>query len=132
MFTHRFDTDTAGGQYTYRLQKLLAPATKQVKALAKNGQRDEIARLYLGSVDGSLAAVTGWVSKHPDRSSQLRTVRPDAQGLWSLDGLNAGSYEIVVRGTVAEKDADWEASVDLHPSQTMSLSLTTPRFFRQP
>jgi hypothetical protein len=132
LFSHGHDTDSAGGQYGDRLNKHLASINKQVKSLGKNGQKDEIARLYLQSVDESLSGVADWVAKHPNKGSQVKTVKPDAQGLWLVDGLTAGSYEIVVRGTIAEHDADWEGSVDLNPGETLSLPLTTPRFFRQP
>lgn len=129
-FTHRYDTDTAGGQYKYKLEKLDASANKQVKTLAKSGQSDQIAKIYLGSVDAALAAVSAWASKHPDRAWQVRTVTPDAEGFWSTDDLPPGSYEIVARGAVRGHDADWEASVDLDSGKTISLPLTRPRFFR--
>jgi len=129
-FTHRYDTDTAGGQYKYKLEKLVGSANKQVKTLAKSGQADEIAKIYLGSVDAALAAVSEWANKHPDRAWQVRTVTPDTQGFWSTDDLPPGSYEIVVRGAVGGHDADWEASVGLDSGKTISLPLTRPRFFR--
>jgi|GEM_PF-1557622 len=68
--------------------------------------------------------------RHP-RSWQFRTVTPDSRGFWSAEGLRPGGYEIVVHGKVGGYDADWEYGLDLDAGQTISLPLTSPRFFRR-
>lgn len=129
-FTHHAATDTAGGTFTYKLHELLGPVNKQVKKLANAGQTDEIARLYLAALDEAIAATTDWVTNHPDKAWQVRTIAPDADGFWSAEGLNPGSYAIVARGVIAGHDADWEGTVDLAPGRTISMPLTSPRFSR--
>lgn len=135
-FSHVTDTDTAGGQYTHELNDILAKS-KDLKDLEKNARKnprpeaaDQIASYYLQSVDEALSRLGSWLAKHPDRAWQMKTTTPNADGLWSVTGLNPGGYEIVVRGKFSGYDADWEAAVDLAPGRTISLPLTQPRFFR--
>jgi hypothetical protein len=134
-FTHAGDLDTAGGQYTYQLNNLL-DKNKDLKRLEKSVRHNpkpedanQIATYYLQTVDDALAGVRSWLAKHPNRSWQMKTFGPDAQGFWSAEGLPPGGYEVVVRGTLSGYDADWEGSVDLRPGGTISLPLTRPRFF---
>jgi hypothetical protein len=133
-FTHAYDTDTAGGQFHDRKNKSLS-SDKELKTLMKSTRHaplpeaaDEIAAHYLQSLDQALAATSEWVAKHPKNAWQLRVITPDAQGSWSVGGLEPGSYEIVIRGRIAGYDADWEAGVDLAPGETVSLPLVRPRF----
>lgn len=81
-------------------------------------------------ITASLAQVRSWLDKHADRAWQMKSVTPDERGVWAIDGLSAGSYELVVRGKISGYDAGWEGSVDLAPGRTVSLPLTRPRFFR--
>lgn len=134
-FSHANDLDTAGGQYSYQLNNLLEK-NKDLKRLEKSARHNprpeganQIATYYLQSVDEALTHVRNWLTKHPDRSWQMKTIAPDAQGFWSAEGLPPGGYEVVVRGTLPGYDADWEGSVDLSPGGTISLPLTRPRFF---
>jgi hypothetical protein len=129
------DVDTAGGQYSYQLNNVLEN-NKDLKRVEKNVRRNhrpedanQIAIYYLQSVDEALTRVRSWLAKHPNRSWQMRTITPDAQGFWLAEGLPPGEYEIVVRGTLPGYDADWEGTVDLPPGGTISLPLTRPRFF---
>jgi len=85
---------------------------------------------YLQSVDEALTQARGWLTKHPDRAWQMKTVAPDTQGFWFVEGLQPGSYELVVRGKSSGYDADWEAEVDLATGRTISLPKTRPRFSR--
>ena len=135
-FSHVNDVDTAGGQYSHHLNGLLAK-NKELKKLEKSARHnsppetaDRIAAYYLQSVDQALTHVRSWLTKHPDRSWQMKTVAPDLQGFWSVEGLQSGGYQVVVRGKSAGYDADWEGGVDLAPGGTISLPLTRPRFFR--
>ena len=135
-FSHANDNDTAGGQFHYHLNNLLEK-NKELKSLQKrvhhNPQpRDanQMAAYYLQSVDEALTRVRSWLTKHPDRSWQMKTIAPDAQGLWSAEGLQPGGYSVVVRGRLPGYDADWEGIVDLAPGRIISLPLTRPRFFR--
>ena len=135
-FSHANDNDTAGGQFHYHLNNLLEK-NKELKSLQKrvhhNPQpRDanQMAAYYLQSVDEALTRVRSWLTKHPDRSWQMKTIAPDAQGLWSAEGLQPGGYSVVVRGRLPGYDADWEEEVDLAAGRTISLPLTRPRFFR--
>jgi len=136
-FSHAKDLDTAGGQYSYQLNNLL-DKNKDLKRLEKSARRNprpedanQIATYYLQTVDEALAGVRSWLAKHPNRSWQMKTITPDAQGFWSAGGLLPGGYEVVVRGALPGYDADWEGSVDLSPDQTISLPLTRPRFLRR-
>ena len=122
--------DTAGGQYSYRLNKLLEPVAKQVKQLEKSGQTDEIAKLYLATVDKALAETMDWVTQHPDKRWQVAKIDAYTQGHWSAEGLTPGTYAVVARGVIAGREADWEGMVDFSESQTISVPLTRPRFFR--
>jgi len=134
-FSHANDLNTAGGQYKYQLNNLLEK-NKELKRLNKSVRHNpqpedanQIATYYLQGVDEALTLVRSWLTKHPDRSWQMKTIAPDAQGFWSAQGLLPGGYEVVVRGTVPGYDADWEGTVDLPPGGTISLPLTRPRFF---
>jgi len=138
-FSHELDLGTAGGQFAYHLNRLLA-RNKGLKRLEKNARKEsnprkrmedalQIGRSHLQSTDEALALVRAWLAKHPGRSWQMETVTPNGQGLWSAPGLQPGSYEIVVRGRVLGYDADWEAAVDLEPGKTLSIPLTQARFF---
>lgn len=118
-FSHAEDTDTAGGQFRYHLNKLLAK---------NNETADQIAAYYLQSVDEALKEVRSWLTKHPDRTWQMKTIMPDERGFWSAEDLQPGGYEVMVRGKGSGQDADWEGSVDLAPGRTISLPLTRPRF----
>jgi hypothetical protein len=135
-FSHANDVDTAGGQFRWQLNNLL-DKNKELKSLEKSARQNprpeaanQIAAYYLQSVDDALAQVRNWLTKHPDRAWQMKTVEPDGKGSWSAEGLKAGGYEVVVRGKLSGYDADWEASVDLAPGRVISLPLTQPRFFR--
>jgi len=128
--TYDTDTDTAGRHFTEELHKLLGPLNKQMKELTKDRRADVIARLYLAATDQALAATTEFVTRHPQKAWQVRTIEPDAEGFWSAEGLKPGGYAILVRGAIAGHDADWEGSVDVDRGQTISVPLTTPRFFR--
>jgi hypothetical protein len=135
-FSHARDLDTAGGQYSYQLNNLL-DKNKDLKRLEKSARRsprpedaNQIATYYLQTVDEALARVRSWLAKHPNRSWQMKTITPDVQGFWLAGGLQPGGYEVVARGTFRYYDADWEGSVDLPPGGTISLPLTSPRFFR--
>jgi hypothetical protein len=134
-FSHANDVDAAGGQFRYQLNNLLGK-NKDLKRVEKSVHHthspedaNQIAAYYLQSVDEALTRVRSWLAKHPDRSWQMRTIVPDAQGSWSAEGLQPGGYEVVVRGTLPGYDADWEGAVDLPPGGTISVPLTTPRFF---
>lgn len=129
--------DTAGNYYQDQNNKVMGPVSKEIKALTKNkdpqaaaANADKIAELVLRGIDQALAATRDWAEKHPKKAWQIRSLAPDAQGVWAADNLQPGSYEIVIRGTVAGRDLDWEASVDLHSGKTISLPLDRPRFFR--
>ena len=135
-FSHANDNDTAGGQFHYHLNNLLEK-NKELKSLQKSvrhnpqpGDANQIAAYYLQSVDEALTRVRSWLTKHPDRSWQMKTIAPDAQGFWSAEGLQPGGYSVVVRGRLPGYDADWEGIVDLAPGRIISLPLTRPRFFR--
>jgi hypothetical protein len=135
-FSHVNGVDTAGGEFSYHLNNLLAK-NKELKNLEKSARHnprpetaDQIAAYYLQSVDEALAQVRSWLTKHPDRNWQMKTVAPDGQGFWSVEDLQSGGYEVVVRGKSSGYDADWEGGVDLAPGRTISLPLTRPRFFR--
>ncbi len=135
-FSHVSNADTAGGQFSGQLNNLLAK-NKELKNLQKSARQnsqpdtaDQIAVVYLQSVDESLARVRSWLTKHPERTWQMKAVAPDEQGFWSVEGLLPGGYEVVVRGKVSGYEADWEGSVDLAPGGTVSLPLTRPRFVR--
>jgi hypothetical protein len=135
-FSHANDVDTAGGQFRYQLNDLLAK-NKELKSLEKSARRnprpevaDQIAAYYLQSVDEALNRVRNWLTKHPDRAWQMKTVSPDGRGFWSAEGLQPGGYEVVARGKFSVYDADWEGGVDLSPGRTISLPLTRPLFFR--
>lgn len=135
-FSHVSDVDTAGGQFRYQLNNLLAK-NKELKSLTKSAHQnpgpetaDRIAAHYLQSVDEALTQVRGWLTKHPDRAWQMKTVSPDAQGFWFIEGVQPGGYEVVVRGKFSEYDADWEGEVDVAPSKIISLRMMRPRFFR--
>lgn len=135
-FSHALDVDTAGGQFSYHLNNLLAK-NKELKSLMKSVRHNprpedasQIAAYYLQSIDEALASVGTWLTKHPDRTWQMETILPDEKGLWSAEGLHPGGYEIVVRGEFSGYDADWEATLDLAPGSTISVPLTRPRFFR--
>jgi len=135
-FSHGNDNDTAGGQFHYYLNNLLEK-NKELKSLQKRvhhnpqpGDANQMAAYYLQSVDEALTRVRSWLTKHPDRSWQLKTIAPDAQGFWSAEGLQPGGYSVVVRGRLPGYDADWEGEVDLAAGRTISLPLTRPRFFR--
>lgn len=130
------NVDTAGGQFRYHLKNLLAK-NKELKSLYKSVRQNprpeaanQIATYYLQSVDEALIQVRSWLTKHSDRTWQMKTVAPDEQGLWSVEGLQPGGYEVLVRGKVSGYDADWEGGVDLAPGRTISLPLTRPRFLR--
>lgn len=136
LLSHPIDLDTAGRQFRHHLNNLLA-RNKELKRLQKSvrrdprpGDADEIAAYYLQSVDEALTRVRSWLTRHPDRSWQMKMVTPDVRGFWSMEGLQPGEYNIVVRGTLAGYDVDWEAGVDLAPGRMISLALTRPRFFR--
>ncbi|PYU93147.1 MAG: hypothetical protein DMG25_10170 [Acidobacteria bacterium] len=135
-FSHGNDNDTASGQFHYYLNNLLEK-NKELKSLQKRvhhnpqpGDANQMAAYYLQSVDEALTRVRSWLTKHPDRSWQLKTIAPDAQGFWSAEGLQPGGYSVVVRGRLPGYDADWEEEVDLAAGRTISLPLTRPRFFR--
>lgn len=135
-FSHVNDVDTAGGQFLYQLNNLLAK-NRELKSLEKSARQnprpetvDQIAAYYLQSVDEALTQVRSWLTKHPDRAWQMKTVAPDAQGFWFVEGMQPGGYEVVVRGKFSGYDADWEGGVDLAPSKSISLPMTRPRFFR--
>jgi hypothetical protein len=135
-FSHVGDADTAGGQFRSYLNNLIAK-NKELKSLEKSARSsprpdtlDQIAAYYLEGVDGALTQTRSWLTKHPDRNWQMKTVSPDGQGFWSVEGLQPGGYEIVVRGSSSGYDADWEGGVDLAPGNAISLPLTQPRFFR--
>jgi hypothetical protein len=135
-FLHAYDVDTAGGQFLYEINNLLEK-DKNLKRVEKSVRHthspedaNQIAAYYLQSVDEALTQVRSWLTKHPDRTWQMKTIAPDAQGFWSAEGLQPGGYQVVVRGTIPGYDADWEGTVDLPPGGTISLPLTRPRFFR--
>jgi hypothetical protein len=136
-FSHVNDVDTAGGQFRYHLNHLLAK-NKELKNLQKSARHnprpeaaDQVAAYYLQSVDEALTQVRIWLTKHPDRAWQMKTIAPDGQGFWPVESLQPGGYEVVVRGKLfSGYDADWEGGVDLAPGRTISLPLTRPRFFR--
>jgi len=135
-FSHTNDLDTAGGQFSYQLNTLLEK-NKDLKRLWKSVRHNprpedtnQIATYYPQSVDEALTQVRSWLTKHLDRSWQMKTIAPDAQGFWSAEGLLPGGYEVVVRGTLLPGyDTEWEGQVDLAPERTISLPLTRPRFF---
>jgi hypothetical protein len=135
-FWHGNNLDTASGQFSYHLNNLLAK-NKDLKRLEKSVRHNparedanQIAAYYLETVDETLTWVRTWLTKHPKRSWQMKTLTPDAQGYWSAEGLQPGGYRVVVRGTILGFDADWEGSADLGPGRTISVALTAPRFFR--
>lgn len=135
-FSHTSNLDTAGGRFREQLNSLFAK-NKELKNLQKSSRQstqpdvaDQIATIYMQTVDESLAQVRSWLDKHADRAWQMKSVTPDERGVWAIDGLSAGTYELVVRGKISGYDADWEGSVDLAPGRTVSLPLTRPRFFR--
>ncbi len=136
-FSHVYDVDTAAGQFHYQLSKLLAK-NKELKSLEKSERQnpqpeivDQIAAYYLQSVDEALTQVSSWLTKHPNRTWQMRTVAPNAQGFWLVEGMPFGSYDVVVRGKFSGYDADWEGGGDLAPGRPISLPMTQPRFFRR-
>jgi len=135
-FSHENNADTAGGQFREKFNNMLSK-NKDLKNLQKSARQnpqadapDQIAAVYLQSVDESLTQVRNWLTKHPDRTWQMKAVGTDEKGLWSVEDLSAGGYEVVVRGKVTGYDADWEGNVDLAPGRTVSLPLTRPRFLR--
>jgi hypothetical protein len=135
-FSHVNDVDTAGGQFHYHLHNLLAK-NKELNSLVKSTRHhprpeaaDQIAAYYLQSEDEALAQVRSWLTKHPDRTWQMTTIAPDAQGFWSVEGLQPGGYKVVVRGKFSGYDANWGGAVDLSPGRTIFLPLTRPAFFR--
>ncbi len=127
-----YGSATAGGQFNVQRDKALGSVKKELKNIEKSnlpGERaDKIAEYYLRSVDTALAAVSDWVTKNPAKNWQAHKLMPDAGGLWSIDNLEPGSYEIIGRGTIAGNDNEWEAYVDLSAGQTISLPLTRPRY----
>ncbi|MGC2107882.1 MAG: carboxypeptidase-like regulatory domain-containing protein [Candidatus Korobacteraceae bacterium] len=135
-FTHGADGETtAGRQYDIEREKLFG-SNKELKALSRKKppfteqEHEQLSTLSLAIVDESLQAASDWVSKKPDREWQIAKTTADAQGFWTLDGMKPGSYEIVVRGRIQGHEADWEAAVDIHPGQTLTLPLTKPRYVR--
>ena len=135
-FSHVNDDGTAGGRYRNILSNLL-DKNRDLKRLFKEVQHNpdpeiasRIATYYLQSEDEALAQISSWLAEHQNRSWQMRTIVPDAEGFWSAEGLQPGEYEVVVRGKFPGFDAEWEASVDVSPGQTISLPLTRPRFVR--
>jgi hypothetical protein len=135
-FSHVNDVDTAAGQFSLRLNDLLSK-NKELKKLEESARRnprpeaaDQIATYYLQTLDEALTQVRSWLTKHPDRSWQMKTVTPDERGFWLIEGLQPGGYEVVARGKCSGYDADWESKADLAPGRTISMPLTRPRFFR--
>ena len=103
-FSHGMNVDTAGGQFTFRLNSLIAK-NEDLKNVEKTARRnpapeaaDQIGTYYLNSVDEALADVRVWLTKHPDRTWQFHKVAPDGHGLFSAEDLPPGGYVIVVRG----------------------------------
>jgi len=133
-FWHGNNLDTAGGQFRERFNGLLA-GNKELKSLEKrvrhNPQPEDVNQMgayYLRSVDEALTWVHSYLTKHPDRGWEMKTVTPDGRGFWSAEGLAPGGYDVVVRGKLLQYDTDWEGEVDLPPDTTISLPLTRPRF----
>jgi hypothetical protein len=136
-FSHAADTETAGGQFTFQLNRSLSKnsALKRLQKRAGNNPypetADQIAEYSLQAVDDALTQTREWLAKHPDRAWQMKTLAPNEQGVWIAEALPPGGYEVVVRGKFAGHDADWEAAADLAAGNTVSLLLTQPRFFRR-
>jgi hypothetical protein len=84
--SHVGNVDTAGGQFSYHLNSLLAK-NRELKNLEKSARlnarletANQIAACYLQSVDEALSQVRNWLAKRPDRSWQMKTFVPDGQG----------------------------------------------------
>jgi len=131
-----YDVDTAGGQFMYLLNNLLA-RDKELKNLTKSARKnpgpvaaDQIAARYLRSVDDALTQARDWMTKHPDRTWQMATAAADERGFWTVEALRPGEYEVVARGKILGNDADWESGANVEPRRTNYLPLIQPRFFR--
>lgn len=134
-FTHERNTNTVGGQFSWRYDNLLGH-DKEVNALARKNKQmpseqtaANIAEHALKDEDDAIAATLEWLAKHPKQSWQVVQTTSDEQGFWQLTGLRPGSYEVVIRGAVSRLDADWVADVDLRPGRTSSFDRMQPRFF---
>jgi hypothetical protein len=129
------DSNTAGSQYWAGWSKNLK-RDKELKRVEKDGKKNpsqenayQIAKHMHQLTDQALQDVRDWIEKHSDRSWEMRTIATDEHGNFSVEGLPAGRYLVVVRGVIAGYDADWwEASVNLAPGKTLTLRFTGLRF----
>ena len=131
-FPHSNSGDSAAARFHAAHEKALGSVKKNTQEIDKNYPPEQragkIGEYYLKGMDESLATAKAWTAQHPDKAWQIRTATPDERGLWNVEDLKPGTYDVVVRGQVAGREACWEASVDLRPDRTISLPLDRPRF----
>jgi hypothetical protein len=127
-----YSEKTAGSVYESEQVKI---AKTFVKETAKDGleagtepehQRQQLLEMYmLETVDGALKATEQWARKHK-AEWQFMSIKVLLDGTWSAHDLRPGHYKVIARGHLDNIDAEWEASIQIKPGETVSVDLAKP------
>ena len=135
--------DSAALQFENQIGRFLAQDKKSMQSLVaaakdkstNDTEKQESLNQYKGymirATDQALAATMAWAQAHSNKTWQVKTLTPEADGTWSINDLIPGTYHIIVRARFGDYDADWEAGITVKPSETFTIPDGPPGLFHQ-